>query len=241
MISEPVVSDVSSALAVYNPTTPDTIPPPSLLDPTCHDAQPSSDTLPEGLPALDLIINPDRMTEMTQLEETLTVPIKEYIKNMNDTLLGKVLGLLKFASQPCFRGEEFQSKNLLRKCKLHGVDVDCEELFQPMITDFGICCGLQHPESFRQSKYLNMLGLNDNNTTFLNNNDSVKITPRVGRTNGLQVMVDMHKNNIAFGTVYEDRNGVAVLVDDLGDFPAMRSKAISLAGGKDHSLVVKGS
>lgn len=138
------------------------IPPSSLLQSPCNDIQYSgSPDTSDDLPILDLFINPNRADEIEHLQETLTSPIKDYIKTLDDILLEKILNLIKFAAQPCFPIPGYSNKNLLKKCEMQGVEIDCAELFRQVITDSGICCGLNNQDVIKKSKYLSMLNLSD--------------------------------------------------------------------------------
>ena len=155
------------------------IPPSSLLQSPCNDIQYSgSPDTSDDLPILDLFINPNRADEIEHLQETLTSPIKDYIKTLDDILLEKILNLIKFAAQPCFPIPGYSNKNLLKKCEMQGVEIDCAELFRQVITDSGICCGLNNQDVIKKSKYLNMLNLSDTDFSpgiwFINQRNNLK-------------------------------------------------------------------
>ena len=48
---------------------------------------------------------------------------------------------MKHSSQSCFEIAKFTNINLLKQCELHNTVIDCEKIFKPIVTDYGICCG----------------------------------------------------------------------------------------------------
>ena len=76
--------------------------------------------------------------------------LKELLKNIFYTSREKhfrnflSLQLLWYSSLPCFENSKSSetSKSLIKSCQIHGESYDCKKMFRKVLTDSGICCGL---------------------------------------------------------------------------------------------------
>eukprot|EP00088_Acartia_fossae_P031474 TRINITY_DN32353_c0_g2_i1.p1 TRINITY_DN32353_c0_g2~~TRINITY_DN32353_c0_g2_i1.p1 ORF type:complete len:431 (-),score=50.76 TRINITY_DN32353_c0_g2_i1:35-1228(-) len=140
--------------------------------------------------------------------------IKDYINSMTDETLSKVLGLIKNSAQPCFDLPGYSNFSLLKECYLYDQRIDCNKVFQSVVTDFGLCCGFN-----------------------IGNKDE-KIVPRVGKQNGLRVVLDQASGNVDFGTVFDVANSFNVHIGSPYEFPMLKLKKNNLEPGKEHSMQI---
>lgn len=71
-------------------------------------------------------------------------------------------------------------------------------------------------------------------------NGSIGLSPSVGKSNGIRLTLDKHSGHIAFGTLYEDSNGINVITGPPGEFPMMMLRGNTLPPGHEHSLELSG-
>ena len=46
---------------------------------------------------------------------------------------------------------------MLRQCKWEGKEVNCSEIFKPVITDTGVCCAFNLQSDFKDSNYTSLV------------------------------------------------------------------------------------
>ena len=47
---------------------------------------------------------------------------------------------------------------MLRQCSWQGKEVDCSEIFTPVITDSGVCCAFNLEPDLKESNYSHLVG-----------------------------------------------------------------------------------
>ena len=106
------------------------------------------------MPAIDVFLNKTTQANLKLIEEVMrnlsraNFPVNEIGKNHSS-----LFNLLWHSSQPCHSG----SDHLLKKCLLHGKEVDCSSLFKPVPTDVGVCCSFNHRNILRDSEFSKLL------------------------------------------------------------------------------------
>ena len=68
----------------------------------------------------------------------------------------KLFRLLWKSTLPCYpfsSSELSNSTHMLRQCKWEGKEVNCSEIFKPVITDTGVCCAFNLQSDLKESKY----------------------------------------------------------------------------------------
>ena len=99
-------------------------------------------------------------------------------------------------------GDAPGSEHLLKKCVLHGKEVDCAKLFKPVPTDTGICCAFNNNNVLRDSEYSRLLKRKQSEDRILGGDDEVHIhRAEIGVKKGLQVFIDQHSNRVTAGSV----------------------------------------
>ena len=107
-----------------------------------------------SLPAIDVFLNKTTRANLKLIEEVMrnlsraNFPVNEIGKNHSS-----LFNLLWHSSQPCHSGPD----HLLKKCLLHGKEVDCSKLFKPVPTDMGVCCSFNHRNVLKDSEFSKLL------------------------------------------------------------------------------------
>ena len=80
---------------------------------------------------------------------------------------------------------------MLTRCSWMGNDVNCSDIFTPVVTDSGICCAFNLQDNLEDSEYSRLVqAMRGQNS---GNNDKVrKLTSGVGR--GLQIVLDQNSH-----------------------------------------------
>ena len=154
------------------------------------------------LPMIDLFLNKEKRKDLKQMEKVMkemmhaNFPVQEIGQNFSS-----LFNLLWHSSLPCYsQGGIPGSQYLLKKCLLHGKEVDCAKLFKPVPTDLGICCSFNHKNVLKDSEFSKVLlrkqNGNDNDDT-----DESSHLVEIGHTMGLEIFVDQHSNRVTAGSV----------------------------------------
>ena len=180
------------------------------------------------IPLIDLFINPSRSEELKTLKDTVIIPMEDYLNGLGIVKTKKLLNILKYASQPCFPIHGISTDNMLKKCEVHGKQIDCKLIFQQVVTDMGICCGMSSTNIKDSLVILDMI------------KHPHKIKAKAGKQYGLRVVLDQHMDKVAFGSVYDDGNAFHVYAGIPGEIPLMNVKSDSLQPGHQHMLQFSG-
>ena len=111
------------------------------------------------LPMIDLFLNKEKRKDLKQMEKVMkemmhaNFPVQEIGQNFSS-----LFNLLWHSSLPCHSQDDIPgSDHLLKKCLLHGKEVDCSKLFKPVPTDMGVCCSFNHRNILRDSEFSKLL------------------------------------------------------------------------------------
>ena len=95
----------------------------------------------------------------------------------------------------------------------------------------GMCCAFNRAKTLKQSSYLDMVRkmqrtdsriLNRDRVTDSGKEDSLRKV-KVGKRNGLRLVLDQHSNRVSFGTVSQDHSGFQVFIGTPEEFLATPS------------------
>ena len=62
-----------------------------------------------------------------------------------------------------------------------------------------------------------------------------------GINNGLRIILDLHSNQVSFGTLETEFNSFLVFLGRPGDFPMLKRKSLKIQPGQEHFIEVSGS
>ena len=111
-----------------------------------------------------------------------------------------LFNLLWYSSLPCHSNDGSpRSEFLLKKCLLHGSEVDCTKIFKPIPTDMGICCSFNHQNMLKDSEFSQLLKNKQNGND--DYDDKIIHLAEIGGNMGLQVFVDQHSNRVTAGSI----------------------------------------
>ena len=121
-----------------------------------------------------------------------------------------LFNLLWHSNLPCTNKDDNPgSEYLLKKCLLHGEEVDCASIFTPVPTDLGICCSFNHRNVLRDSEFSRILKMKQN-IKVEDAEDEIYFA-EIGEAMGLQVYVDQHSNRVTAGSVFSTSRQVSVM------------------------------
>ena len=141
----------------------------------------------------------------------------------------QLFDILWESTLPCFQNEKDTNDHMLLSCQLGGSNVNCSDLFRRVPTDIGMCCALNTVDSLRESTYQKLV-----KTMQGDENTAKQVMSKVGRRNGLRLTLDLHSNNVSFGTLDQDYNAFKVFIGQPAEFPMMKEKGIQLQPGREH-------
>ena len=100
--------------------------------------------------------------------------------------------LLWHSMPPCFpSNNDPDSPYMLSHCSWLGNDVNCSEVFTPVVTDSGICCAFNMQDTLTDSEYSRLVQAMRGQKS--GNNEKVKkVTSGVGR--GLEIVLDQNSH-----------------------------------------------
>ena len=160
------------------------------------------------------------------LKHTRNVAImqkKAYLKDMayrlNQTLAFKAaFSTLWYAPNSCFDILGITTSSVLKYCEWKGLTIPCASVFTTIPTDVGMCCSFNMnaaEEIFQDTLYtqkLQAMQTADKNLTRVSSqpikyrqNKEPKSMP--GRNRGLSVLLDLHSNDLAIGSLKMDFQG----------------------------------
>ena len=126
---------------------------------------------------------------------------------------------------------------MIRTCEIAGVKIDCKKLFQKVPTDSGMCCALNAENPLADSNYSHLVRemQNKNGET-----EKQRVKAKLGQRNGIRITLDLHSDDISFGTISNDFNAFGVYIGTPTEFPLMKERAVSLQPGFEHFLDLSG-
>ena len=152
--------------------------------------------------------------------------------------------LLWYSTLPCFSLPGVNEDNMLKKCEWQGKEMDCQELFETVPTDSGMCCAFNMKKSLKQSRYSDLVKkMQKIDNTIMNRKTDTEESQKmvkIGKRNGLRLVLDQHSNKVSFGTVAQDYNGFQVFIGTPEEFPLMKDRSILVQPGYENFIEVSG-
>ena len=62
-----------------------------------------------------------------------------------------------------------------------------------------------------------------------------------GINNGLRIILDLHSNQVSFGTLETEFDSFSVFLGGPGDFPMMKRKSLKIPPGQEHFIEISGT
>ena len=115
-----------------------------------------------------------------------------------------IFELLWHSMPPCSPSNDNpDSPHMLTRCSWLGNDVNCSDLFTPVVTDSGVCCSFNMQDNLVDSNYSRLVqamgGKNSENTETLR-----KVTSGVGR--GLEMVLDQNSHRSKLVNIRKNLN-----------------------------------
>ena len=130
---------------------------------------------------------------------------------------------------------------MMKSCEVAGVKIECGKLFQRIPTDSGMCCALNSEHALRDTEYSNLVKvMQGKKVDSKNPEQKTQVYAKVGRNNGLRLTMDLHSNNVSFGSISEDFNAFSVFIGGPAEFPVLRERSIQVQPGHEHFLDLQG-
>jgi len=191
----------------------------------------------EEPPLVDIFLNPARREEIQSLGGGMRNTTTSYFSSPAfSTAYPNLFKLLWYSSLPCHRLPGINSANLLRKCQLHGKEVDCKRIFETRPTDMGLCCAFNAKDSLKTSEYSTLVrNMQAKDRTMLNisEREDEVARARVGRGQGLRLTLDLNSNWVSHGTLASDKQAALVVLGGPRDFPSLRVSNLLVAPGRE--------
>ena len=190
-------------------------------------------------PNVDIFLNPKKISNRTLLKDHISKKMKELFRNPTfQNRTDALFKLLWHSTIPCAPNHDIYNNGILRKCEWAGNTVNCSDLFKPIPTDSGMCCSFNFVSTLRSSNYSRlmdeMIMKNDKE-----NNEHIKKV-KVGKRNGLRIILDQHSNQKSPGTISKDYNAMQVFVGGSTEFPLLRDRGFLLEPGQEHFIELSG-
>ena len=177
----------------------------------------------DGLPEIDLFLNPGRKGELEELElwvekneENMTYtevrhmyiwyPFVSHVMSSfpQDTfsrIYPNLFRLLWHSMPPCFPSNDHpDSPHMLSRCSWLGKDINCSEIFTPVITDSGVCCAFNLQDNLRDSEFSRLVQAMQE-PQIQKGEEVRKVMSGMGR--GLQVVLDQNSHRSKFSHIIE--------------------------------------
>ena len=188
------------------------------------------------LPTIDIFLDPERKPSKYELKSDILKSMKTYFKSPKfQKSYPALFKLLWHSALPCSPIPGISTHAILKKCEWAGQAVDCSKLFEPVPTDSGMCCAFNSVRALRNSTYSRLLEQMKGKTDKLLSGESVK-KARVGKQNGLRVVLDQHSNQKSFGTLSKDFNALQFYVGGSAEFPLIKDRGFFLDPGQEHFI-----
>ena len=101
-------------------------------------------------------------------------------------------------------------------------------------TDSGFCCALNTKQLLSESRYRDLiLEINRFETETINISDGIN--------NGLRIILDLHSNQVSFGTLETEFDAFSVFLGRPDDFPMMKRKSLKIQPGQEHFIEISGT
>ena len=129
-------------------------------------------------------------TTVKRIAQQLLVVIGIPLQDALSRIYPNLFELLWHSMPPCFPSiDNPDSPHMLRRCSWLGNDVNCSDVFTPVVTDSGVCCAFNMQENLENSEYSRLVRAMRGQKS--ENNEKVrKGTSGVGR--GLEVVLDQN-------------------------------------------------
>ena len=102
-------------------------------------------------------------------------------------------------------------------------------------TDSGFCCALNTKQLLSDSRFRDLTLERDRfekRTTIQTSN---------GINNGLRIILDLHSNQVSFGTLDTEFNAFSMFLGRPDDFPMMKMKSLKIQPGQEHFIEISGT
>ena len=179
------------------------------------------------LPSVDIFLNPEKRTYKKYIIQRKKEIAENYFKASDmSSLYPELFRILWFSTLPCFGSED--DEQMLLSCELAGSKVNCSDLFKRVPTDSGMCCALNTEDPLRVSEYQSLI------KEMQGGAKTRDVKSKVGRENGLRLVLDLHSNTVSFGTQDQQHLAFNMFIGQPEEFPMMREKSLQLQPGKEH-------
>ena len=203
-------------------------------------------------PNIDILINPDLKYKREEYEHYVMNKLKNFFKTRNSTkIYPNLFRLLWYTKTPCFDLFRMTGDHahVLKYCQWAGEEVACEQLFEAVPTDVGICCAFNFNSSLTETTYAKLIReLKDKERRTLDAGPDTLgrgvLRGKVGFDMGLKVVLDSHSNLASPATISSDGNAFQVFICTVpctilyctvlfqvyignpGEFPFLRNRAV---------------
>ena len=140
---------------------------------------------------------------------------------------------------------------MLSRCSWQGIDVNCSEIFNPVITDSGVCCAFNLQDNLRDSEFSRLVQTMQGPK--IQNKEKVrKVVSGMGR--GLEVFLDQNSDRseplsykdpticrVSDKSVFARLSGFHLFLGQPSEFPLMQRRHQILRPGLGHSVQVSAS
>ena len=189
------------------------------------------------LPIVDIFLNPEKKLWKAELKDRILNAAKAYFTDPSfHKSYPALFKLLWHSALPCSPTPGVTTQALLKKCSWSGQAMDCSQLFQTIPTDSGMCCAFNYVSTLRKSNYSELMNTMNGKKSV----DKKARKAKVGKRNGLRIVLDQHASKKSVGTLSKDYNALQFFVGGSTEFPLMRDRGFLLDPGKEHFIEISG-
>ena len=163
----------------------------------------------------------------------------------------KLFEILWYTQLPCFDIKGITSKqkdetSILKRCYWKGHLTSCAEIFTAQPTDRGMCCTFNQEAAdkiYHKSRYtqaLKKMQEQDKSLSFKQENSEKpkNKVPLAGIKNGLELVLDAHRDLVTSSTVIDDFRGFITTVTSPNNFALTTKHSLMIKPGQSNAITI---
>ena len=185
-------------------------------------------------PFIDIFLDPDKSKDKDLIIDYQQNISRDYFTHL-ESVYPELFRLLWHSSLPCSPQPASTNSSLVHSCQVAGETVDCAALFTKVPTDLGMCCALSTDDILRDLEYGKLVKHLEGEEKG-DKEKKFNITAGVGMEKGVKLVLDLHSNEQAFGSVYDEHRGFQIFIGQRSEFPVLHQRSLPIQPGAEHSL-----
>ena len=163
-----------------------------------------------------------------------------YTKNRMLKVFRHLVKIFWHTRLPCVLQPNISSASLVKSCEVGGVKVNCSALFTKVPTDSGLCCALNSNftlnEDLEYSKLVKEMQGEDLKEAAAESAAKFKVLAGVGKEKGVKLMLDLHTEYEALGSVPDFFKAFQVFVGEPDEYPVLNQRSLMVKPGHETNI-----